>query len=172
MLVDILFYFSFEGAFLFFFWGGRRRHFLYYFWTFFLKQLVCKGPLYLLETGFVAPASDLARATLWSPVLPVVPCFFSSCDYFEKGLRIGARPVPSGRVLDPGAFFKSFDHLAKKVLHRSSDSAQCPRARPWDFFMVRSSLNKGSTSELGQCPVPACSTLGLFYRSIIPETWQ
>ena len=66
--MDILVYFSFEGTFLFYFsWGGRRRHFLYYFWTFFPKQLVCKGPLYLLETGFVAPASDLVAR---GPVVP------------------------------------------------------------------------------------------------------
>ena len=138
MLVDILFYFSFEDAFLFFFWG-RRRHFLYYFWTFFRKQIVCKGPLYLLETGFVAPASDLARATLWSPVLPVVPCFFfhraiilkkgstselgqclvAACStlglflnrsiILQKRFCIGARTVPSARVLDPG-IFSWFDH--------------------------------------------------------------
>ena len=64
-----IFYFSFEGAFLFFF-GGRRRHFLYYFWTFFRKQLVCKGPLYLLERGIGCPAPDFQDSWSRGPVVP------------------------------------------------------------------------------------------------------
>ena len=38
--------------------------------AFFPKQLVCKGPLYCLRTGFVATASDLVVPWSRGPVVP------------------------------------------------------------------------------------------------------